>query len=254
MKLLYVGKTAYHLYMGSDCDSGNSQYFADEVEVFAPGIPQTPCKHNIANLPRNKAFIWVHYPGSWYSGGKFKWGSCKRAVLTGLKIAQGGSFKDVRSETSFSFKAKKVVFSCNSFGAFFVDVIPSKFEKILYAPALPIGNSIVNRYLDDLEKAKLRNEYKLIYDDLKRSFPYAYRGIDNDEWETIFINGLVGQELKRRSYSTVYVGREEPNYVVKTVFEKMKDRNNQSDIAGPLVHWIPQTGHDFQALYNARHS
>lgn len=209
------------------------------LDIIFPGLPQTPIFSDMQKMvTKTHAVAYVHYYGSWYSGGIFLPSTVMDSVSDAIKIFKKGLIVDVYTEEKIQFVIKNIVLVGNSFGGYFVYQSEEKLKKILLAPFLPYGLSENNNIIQivSTEVESNLNAYK-------KSLPYCYRGITSLVWEN-FTKPNKNFNLKHKNI-TIYIGNKDKLITKDYIYTTLKDTIKKNVIE------IDDCGHDFLKLYKA---
>ncbi len=209
------------------------------LDIIFPGLPQTPIFSDIQKMvTKNHAIAYVHYYGSWYSGGNFSPSTVMNSVSDAIKIFKKGLVLDVYTEEKIQFIIKNIVLIGNSFGGYFVYQSKEKLKKILLAPFLPYRLSKNNDIVQNVS-TEVNNNFNAY----KKSLPYCYRGITSLTWKN-FTKPNKNFNQKHNDI-TVYIGNKDKLITKDYIYATLEDSIKKNMIE------IDDCGHDFLKLYKA---
>ncbi len=231
---------AIHIFFTENKENPNS-ITSDVLDVIYPGLPQTPTFTQIEGFVSEKRSIaYVHYYGSWYSGGTFTPSTIEESVKDSISVLEEGIVEDVYNEQTIKVSVNKINLIGNSLGAYFLYKFKTEHNKILLSPLLPIQKDglISSDLIEVLEKIK-----KSIAS-YKKSLLYCYRGIVDNSWD-YFVNKIIEEKKKQNENATIYIGTKD-NLISKQYILDCLDTNFDYTKIKEV-----DFGHDFYQLYNA---
>lgn len=231
---------AVHVFFMED-DKNPSIINARVLDIIFPGLPQTPYFGEIESLvDDNRAIAYVHYYGSWYSGGTFTPKSVSQAVEDSIIAFKNGLVLDVYTEQNLKINVVDINLVGNSFGAHFVYNSVCDYKKILLAPLLAVSSN-------DLSKDSSVQVLSSIQKDIinyQKSLLYCYNGIKNNVWN-LFLNSKESPRLSRANNVRIYIGSK----------DKVVDKNYVNDSLDGVCENISikeiECGHNFFELYKS---
>lgn len=219
-----------------DSGSLSKKKYVKYLDIILPGLPQTPNFSGIEKfVEQNRAIVYIHYPGTWYSGGFFTPKEIEKMLNECTELFTEGKFIDVYTNEMFYISSEIKSFIGNSFGGYFAHEAKNPFRRILLAPFLPS----VKRPDMSTECLNVLDQVTVDINLYRKSLLYCYRGITEDAW-----NDFAYRELQNNDASNlkIYFGTE----------DTLISKNYIEEIIGSAIKLKPvNSGHDFLALYQA---
>lgn len=245
MQLLVEGDLMMHIYYPNEAVV-SGVLNTTEIVLFLPGLPQTPDK-NIAErfVLEGKTFVWLHYYGSWYSGGKFSPSECRKSFLDGLSVIKKKQSVSAFSGKAFDFDYKKITVVGNSFGAQIAVTSQVDYNILseihLFAPFLLVNEKDADKNRQVLQY--LRNTDLPFW---RRGLFNVYRGIEAVDWDTYFKGEDPDSKLKKiKCHLTLCYGSNDP--IISEA-----DINKFITFNPATLKKIEGVGHDFLNLYDKK--
>jgi len=232
--------TAAHLFYEPSNGAASDLVDAAVLDVIFPGLPHTPYFHELEKLvTAERAVMYIHYPGSWYSSGVFTPESCRNTVSEVVQLLQQGRVTDVYTGVEIRVSPKETVFVGNSFGGYLVYQGEHPHKRVLLAPLLVVNPEEATHP----DTKKVLQKVSSSIREYPKSIFNVYRGISDPQWES-FINDPASEKLLSRENAEVFVGEQDTLITTAYVADSLEGRSQYKLTTCPC-------GHDFQALYLA---
>jgi Tfp pilus assembly protein PilZ len=142
---IFTGKDnilAAHLFFIPDSQEPQ-KLTSKHLDIIFPGLPQSPCFHQLESLvTEDRSILYVHYYGSWYSGGIFTPSNTGETVRDLLTLCKTRLAKDEYTNQIIIIEPENITLVGNSFGGHFVYQNESQeitHNVVLISPLLAVS-------------------------------------------------------------------------------------------------------------------
>lgn len=244
-QILIEGNLKVHIYY-PDSAVADGVLNVQEIVLFLPGLPQSLDKNFSKKVIEDgKALVWLHYYGSWFSGGFFSPDNCRKSFVDCLSLLHKKIATNAYDGGQFNFNFKEISLIGNSFGAQIALTSPVDYSLIssisLFSPFLFVHED------DCVNFNKLSQT--IVDVDLpfwRRGMNNVYRGIDSPEWDNYF-NGKDAESRLKKEYPKIFlVTGTEDDFVTPEYIDNFS-ANYLVDVKK-----VDGVGHNFLELYDKR--
>jgi len=250
---LFISKNlAIHLFYDESNMHGHTLK-VKHLYLVVPGLPQNTAKDFFHDKVKNGyAFFYLHYYGSWFSGGKFSFVNCQKSITDALLLIRSGSARAVYDNKIFGWSFSKLTIVANSFGASPLLAGDLDFRGIhkivMLAPFILVEKNQIKNVFTKSQSANFYKKNKKFLGFMIRGYREIYRGIDKPSWLKYF----EGNEPKSIIRKAVAMPLIELVHGLSDKTVSLETSRALSNLYGSKLKssFIPHIDHDFEALFN----
>jgi pimeloyl-ACP methyl ester carboxylesterase len=204
-------------------------------------------------VAKGTAYFYVHYYGTWFSGGTFSYRSCQDSITRAVDFIRRGRGMKAFDGESFTWRAQSFSIVGCSFAGNVLLTAPLDWRGlkgvVLYAPLIFISDRDVKNFSspEQLEAFHHFNAEFIAF--LRRGYRFVVRGLSSSGIDRYFLGREAKSTVKLRSgvpHIKIFHGLDD------TTVPSEASRFLQKRYPGRVsVRLVPHCGHDFTKLYEA---
>lgn len=250
---LFLNKNlALHFYYHPN-DFKNNKVKVKDIYLLIPGLPQFIHKSFFGNrLREGRAFFYVYYYGSWFSGGRFTFRNCQKTVTEAIKFVQGKIGIKTYDKKNIKWEYQNLFLVGNSFGG--SPILSSKIDKkdikkiILISPLSFFFKKDLLKVCSNSSFKKIIKRYKETLFFLRNGNFNIFRGIKDKSWDKYFLGKEEKAKIKIDGKSPpIIIFHGNKDGVVESFFSEELQKMHPEIVQSKIISGI---GHNFEELFD----
>ncbi len=251
LQLFLKNNLALHLYYSKESVEDGENLSVDRLYLIVPGFPQFTHRSFFEDkVSKDVAFFYLHYYGSWFSGGEFTFKNAQKSIRDAIDFIKKGIGEKTFDGKGFMWDYKSLSLIGSSFGG--SPIVTSNLSKrdiervILLFPFVIVHRDDVEKYMSKDEEERFWESNKNSLAFMRRGYPNVYRGVNNSSWDDYFLGRDANSKVTITStFPPVEVIHGEQDTSINPRLSKKLEQ----EYSQVTTNIISGCGHDFYKLF-----